>query len=98
MPEETPNILKKIIARKHLEVAESITRVPLERIIELSSLADKTRGDFSMPYKYEFSIIKVVLLLKLKKPLQVKVYLGKTLILLRLQKVMKKVVQAVFQS
>ena len=51
-----------------------------------------------MPYKYEFSIIKVVLLLKLKKPLQVKVYLGKTLILLRLQKVMKKVVQAVFQS
>ena len=47
MPEETPNILKKIIARKHLEVAESITRVPLERIIELSSSADKTRGFFN---------------------------------------------------
>ena len=47
MPEETPNILKKIIARKHLEVAESIARVPLERIIELSSLANKTRGFFN---------------------------------------------------
>ena len=44
MVQETPDILKRIIARKHEEIAEAIVRVPIERMIELTNFADKTRG------------------------------------------------------
>jgi indole-3-glycerol phosphate synthase len=44
MAQKTPDILKKIVARKHEEISESIKRVPLERMIELSANADSTRG------------------------------------------------------
>ena len=44
MAQKTPDILKKIVSRKHEEITDSITRVPLERMIELSSSADKARG------------------------------------------------------
>jgi len=47
MPQKTPDILKKIVARKHEEVLESISRVPMERIIELTKFADSTRGFYS---------------------------------------------------
>ena len=47
MPQKTPDILKKIVARKHEEVAESISRVPMERMIELTKFADSTRGFYS---------------------------------------------------
>ena len=40
----TPDILKKIIARKHEEIDESIIRVSMKQMIELSSFADNTRG------------------------------------------------------
>ena len=43
MAQKTPDILKKIVSRKQEEIAESISRVPLERMIELSSNADNTR-------------------------------------------------------
>ena len=44
MAQKTPDILKKIVSRKHEEITDSITRVPLKRMIELSSNADKARG------------------------------------------------------
>ena len=44
MAQNTPDILKKIIARKHEEIDESIIRVPMKQMIELSSFADNTRG------------------------------------------------------
>ena len=47
MPQKTPDILKKIVARKHEEVAESISRVPMKRMIELTKFADSTRGFYS---------------------------------------------------
>jgi indole-3-glycerol phosphate synthase len=47
MPQKTPDILKKIVARKHEEIAESISRVPMERMIELTKFADSTRGFYS---------------------------------------------------
>ena len=47
MIEEAPNILKKIIARKHEEIKEAMALVPLEKMIKFSSLADKTRGFFN---------------------------------------------------
>ena len=47
MPQKTPDILKKIVARKHKEVAESINHVPMERMVELTKFADSTRGFYS---------------------------------------------------
>jgi len=44
MTTETPDILKKIIKRKHEEIEESINRVPLERMVELAKFGDKPRG------------------------------------------------------
>ena len=44
MAQKTPDILKKIVARKHEEISESIKRVPLARMIELSANADSPRG------------------------------------------------------
>ena len=44
MAQKTPDILKKIVARKQEEISESIKRVPLERMIELSANADSPRG------------------------------------------------------
>lgn len=44
MAQKTPDILKRIIARKREEVDESINRIPIERMIELTKFADKTRG------------------------------------------------------
>ena len=44
MAQNTPDILKKIIARKHEEIDESIIRVSMKQMIELSRFADNTRG------------------------------------------------------
>ena len=44
MAQKTPDILKKIVSRKQEEIADSINRVSLERMIELSSNADNPRG------------------------------------------------------
>ncbi len=44
MAQNTPDILKRIIARKHEEIDESIIRVSMKQMIELSSFADNTRG------------------------------------------------------
>ncbi len=44
MAQKTPDILKKIVSRKHEEIAEAINRVPLERMVELANNADKPRG------------------------------------------------------
>ena len=44
MAQNTPDILKRIIARKHEEIDESMLRVSMKQIIELSSVADNTRG------------------------------------------------------
>ena len=44
MAQNTHDILKRIIARKHEEIDESIIRVSMEQMIELSSFADNTRG------------------------------------------------------
>ena len=47
MIQKTPDILKKIVSRKHEEIDEGIKRVPLERMIELASNADQTRGFYN---------------------------------------------------
>ena len=47
MTQKTPDILKKIVSRKHEEIDEGIKRVPLERMIELASNADQTRGFYN---------------------------------------------------
>ena len=47
MEQKTPNILKKIVSRKQEEIAESINRVPIERMIELASNADSPRGFYN---------------------------------------------------
>ena len=47
MAQKTPDILKKIVSRKHEEIDEGIRRVPLERMIELASNADQTRGFYN---------------------------------------------------
>ena len=41
---DTPDILKKIIARKHEEIADRSSRVPVERLIETAASADPARG------------------------------------------------------
>ena len=47
MAQKTPDILKKIVSRKYEEIDEGIKRVPLERMIELASNADQTRGFYN---------------------------------------------------
>ena len=47
MTQKTPDILKKIVSRKHEEIDEGLKRVPLDRMIELASNADKTRGFYN---------------------------------------------------
>ena len=47
MTQKTPDILNKIVSRKHEEIDEGIKRVPLERMIELASNADQTRGFYN---------------------------------------------------
>jgi indole-3-glycerol phosphate synthase len=47
MAQKTPDILKRIVARKREEIDESINRIPIERMIELTKCADKTRGFYN---------------------------------------------------
>ncbi|MDA8755785.1 indole-3-glycerol phosphate synthase TrpC [Candidatus Pseudothioglobus singularis] len=50
MAQKTPDILKKIVSRKHEEIDESLKRVPLDRMIELASNTDETRGFYNALY------------------------------------------------
>ena len=50
MAQKTPDILKKIVSRKHEEIDEGIKRVPLDRMIELANNADETRGFYNALY------------------------------------------------
>ena len=47
MAQKTPDILKKIVARKQEEIAESTKRLPIEKMIELANNADTPRGFFN---------------------------------------------------
>ena len=47
MAQKTPDILKKIVARKQEEIAESTKRPPIEKMIELANSADTPRGFFN---------------------------------------------------
>ena len=47
MVQKTPDILKKIISRKKEEIQESMNRVPVERMIELSANAENPRGFYN---------------------------------------------------
>ena len=47
MAQKTPDILKKIVLRKRDEILESINRVPIEKMIELSDNADNPRGFYN---------------------------------------------------
>ncbi len=47
MEQKTPDILKKIVSRKQEEIADSINRVPIERMIELAANADSPRGFYN---------------------------------------------------
>ena len=47
MAQKIPDILKKIVARKQEEIAESIKRLPIEKMIELANCADTPRGFFN---------------------------------------------------
>jgi len=82
MAQKTPDILKKIVSRKHEEITDSISRVPLERMIELSSNADSTRGFYKALHN-KVKNTRAALLLKLRKLLRAKAFSGRTLILLK---------------
>jgi indole-3-glycerol phosphate synthase len=47
MAQKIPDILKKIVARKQEEVAESINRLSIEKMIELANNADTPRGFYN---------------------------------------------------
>ncbi len=47
MTQKTPDILKKIVARKHEEIAESINRISFEQMAELAENADTPRGFYN---------------------------------------------------
>jgi len=47
MTQNTPDILKRIVTRKREEIDESISRVSIKRMIELTKFADKTRGFYN---------------------------------------------------
>jgi len=47
MAQKTPDILKHIIARKHEEIDESMSRVSIERMIELTKFSDNARGFYN---------------------------------------------------
>ena len=47
MVQKTPDILKKIISRKKEEIQESMNRVPIERMIELSANGNNPRGFYN---------------------------------------------------
>ena len=82
MAQKTPDILKRIVARKREEIDESINRIPIQRIIELTKFADKTRG-FYNALATKTNNRKAVLLLRLRKPHRVRVFCVRTLIPLR---------------
>ena len=47
MTQKTPDILKRIVARKREEIDESMSRVSIERMIELTKFVDNTRGFYN---------------------------------------------------
>ena len=47
MAQKIPDILKQIVARKREEIDESINRIPMKRMIELTKFSDKTRGFYN---------------------------------------------------
>ena len=47
MAQKTPDILKRIVARKREEIDESMSRVSIERMIELTKFSDNTRGFYN---------------------------------------------------
>ena len=47
MTTQTPDILKRIVKRKHEEIEESIKRVSIERMMELAKFGDKPRGFYN---------------------------------------------------
>jgi len=47
MTQKTPDILKRIVARKREEITESINRVSIDRMVELTKFADNTRGFYN---------------------------------------------------
>ena len=47
MTTQTPDILKRIVKRKHEEIEESIRRVSIERMMEHANFGDKPRGFYS---------------------------------------------------
>ncbi len=48
MTQNTPDILKQIVARKREEIDESINRVSIERMVELTKFAENTRGFYNV--------------------------------------------------
>ena len=55
MTVETPTILKKILARKQVEVAERSALAPLSSLIEALATASKPRG-FTQAIKAKVSV------------------------------------------
>jgi indole-3-glycerol phosphate synthase len=47
MTTQTPDILKRIVKRKHEEIEESIKRVSVKRMMELANFGDKPRGFYN---------------------------------------------------
>ena len=47
MAQKTPDILKRIIARKREEIDESMSRVSIKRMIELTKFSDNARGFYN---------------------------------------------------
>ena len=47
MAQKTPDILKRIVARKREEIDESMSRVSIKRMIELTKFSDNARGFYN---------------------------------------------------
>ena len=66
MTVETPTILKKILARKRVEVAERVALVPLSFLIENLVTASKPRG-FTEAVKAKISVGESAVIAEIKK-------------------------------
>lgn len=66
MTAEKPTILKKILARKRVEVAERVALVPLSFLIENLVTASKPRG-FTAAVKAKISVGESAVIAEIKK-------------------------------
>ena len=94
MSSDTPTILKKILARKHEEIAERSALVSIAQLIEKAQSAESPRG-FAAALEAKLTAGQSAVIAEIKRPLRVKGLSVKTLIQPPSPKAMSGVVQPV---